>query len=402
MVVHATDNFTLSSLTTLQKFASAGLPIILAGGSPGFYPLGSASTEEFNCELQKLEQSKNVYKVDHANIAEHLSSIGLSPRVGSMTNGTWYTTWYEAKDISYAFIFNDLVSGSGEVTINSTKTPYFYNAWTGERSPVIIYTRKGNRTTIPLELAGNQTVIIAFSDNISKSVPTPKQFITSAPPSVIGATVDSTGNPVVHITHDNADQTIQLSSGKQTRVVGRSIAQPFALSNWTLVAEHWEAPDNMTRASVIASKRNTTHHLPELLSWDQSPALMNVSGLGFYSTSFEWCSSKSCRAGTADGAYLTLGHITETARVFVNGKLTAPFDIFKPEINISEHLKNGKNEVLIIAPTIMWNYLKSILPELKTAGSQPYPLLLGAPLQSVETGLTGTVTVTPYKSLRIS
>ncbi|KAJ0426813.1 hypothetical protein BJY00DRAFT_306805 [Aspergillus carlsbadensis] len=402
MVVEESENLTLSAVASLKRYASEGFPIIFSGGSPGFYPIGNDTEEKFHRELRGLQRLRSVYHVANKKVAEKLTSIGLSPRVGVKTNGTWYTTWYDAGDVGYAVVFSDMVKASGQLIVNSTQSPYFYDAWTGDRSPVLAYTQNGGKAIIPLDLAGNQTVIIAFSDSLSKSVPTPRHVIISAPPNVIGTEVGTHLEAVLHVAYAKGIQTVRLDNGKTVGVHGDAVAPAFPLSNWTLVAEHWEAPENLYDASVIARKRNTTHALQELVSWDRLPTLANVSGLGYYSTSFDWCSSKGCLKGQADGAYLNLGRITEAARVFVNGKQTPPLDLLKPDIDISRYLKVGKNEVQIVVPTVMWNYLRGLLPKLKTAGSTPFPLSMKDPLLAVEAGLVGTVTVTPYVLTQVS
>ncbi|GJC83707.1 hypothetical protein ColLi_06545 [Colletotrichum liriopes] len=397
IIIEQSQNLTLEAIASLEDFASAGFPIIFSGGSPGFYPVGNDTESDFRRELLRLKGFKDVYEVRADGIAEKLTSIGLSPRAGAKTNGTWYTTWYDAGDIKYAFVYNDMAEASGELIVTSTETPFFYSAWTGDRSPVLIYKQEDGKTTIPLHLTGNQTAIIAFSNILSRSIPTPKTVIRSAPPNVIGTEVSRGSEAVLHIAHARGDQAVQLDNGTVVCIHGQSVAPEFSLSNWTLVAEHWEAPENLSDASIIARKSNTTHQLPELVSWDQLPALSNVSGIGYYSKSFDWCSSKECANGKADGAYLNLGRITHAVRVFVNGRQTPALDFMNPVVDISPYLRTGKNEICIVAPTVMWNYLRGILPEIKSAGSMPYPFILGVTPPAVEAGLVSTVTITPYK-----
>ncbi|KAL3440276.1 hypothetical protein BJX65DRAFT_314936 [Aspergillus insuetus] len=337
MVVEQSENLTLSAVASLKRYASKGFPIIFSGGSPGFYPIGNDTEEDFQHELRGLKRLRSVYQVASKKVAEKLTSIGLSPRVGAKTNGTWYTTWYDAGDVGYAVVFNDMVKASGQLIVNSTQSPYFYDAWTGNRSPVLAYTQKGGKVIIPLDLSGNQTVIVAFSDSLSKSVPTPRYVIISAPPNVIGTGVGTHLEAELHVAYARGAQTARLDNDRTVGIQGEAVVPAFPLSNWTLVAEHWEAPEDLSDASVIARKRNTTHALQELVSWDQLRH------------------SQMYRAW----ATTALRRITETARVFVNGKHTPPLDLLKPEIDISRYLKVGNNEVQIVVPTVMWNYLRA-------------------------------------------
>lgn len=167
----------------------------------------------------------------------------------------------------------------------------------------------------------------------------------------------------------------------------------FELNSWQLIAEHWEAPNNMSSAAVIAEKHNTTHHLPVLQSWLGVPELVNVSGLGYYSTEFIWPPAN----GSAEGAYMHFGRILNTIRVQVNGIRVLPLDLQDPKVDIGPYLVHGKNEVSVVVPTVMWNYLRSIYRELRMAGSPPLLSASGLPLvPPIDNGLLGPVVVIPY------
>ncbi|EJT79316.1 hypothetical protein GGTG_04401 [Gaeumannomyces tritici R3-111a-1] len=56
----------------------------------------------------------------------------------------------------------------------------------------------------------------------------------------------------------------------------------------TLEAEHWKARANLTDASAIAPKYNTTHELLMLAPWAAIPARVNASGLGYWTPHFSW------------------------------------------------------------------------------------------------------------------
>jgi hypothetical protein len=57
-----------------------------------------------------------------------------------------------------------------------------------------------------------------------------------------------------------------LSSGEKKDNLPTRIHRSTKLANWILVAEHWEAPQNISAAATVAAKHNTTHQLPSLLS----------------------------------------------------------------------------------------------------------------------------------------
>ncbi|KAE8392565.1 hypothetical protein BDV23DRAFT_181495 [Aspergillus alliaceus] len=67
-------------------------------------------------------------------------------------------------------------------------------------------------------------------------------------------------------------------------------------------------------------------------------------------------------------------------------------------MDISPYLQTGLNEIVIVVPTIMWNYIRSIFDRIMMAG---YPPLIsitnpGHLPEPVDTGLNGTVHVVPY------
>lgn len=160
----------------------------------------------------------------------------------------------------------------------------------------------------------------------------------------------------------------------------------------------------MSDDQIVAVKRNTTHHLRELASWDKIPELVNVSGVGYYNTTFSWPPTNGrVRSGVSTlGAYLNVGRVTHALKIIINGQQLPPVDFFKAEADITPYLQNGKaNEVMVVVPTTMWNYLRGILPDLRTAGSTPFPVLSGVPLLPMDAGLLGPVTVVPYENMKV-
>ncbi|KAJ5902073.1 hypothetical protein N7495_002601 [Penicillium taxi] len=108
--------------------------------------------------------------------------------------------------MDHAFLFCDTHFSTGFVDIISSKTPFFLDPWTGTEKPVLNYRRLGDRITIPLSLAGNQTVIIGFSDN--------KQglsgHVTKLPSTVIGYDYSKTGTNL-HIAFSSTNQSLKLA-----------------------------------------------------------------------------------------------------------------------------------------------------------------------------------------------
>lgn len=406
IVVTQDANITVSTIRRLKDYAAKGLPIILSGGTPQYYPISiDGGVDAFRTGLQELAYSRSVYTTGSGNIAKALASHGVSPRVRVQTNGTWHITWREDKEaqVDYAFIFCDGGGSQGKITTTTDKVPYVFNAWTGERKPLVQYKRRASDIVISLTLKANETAILAFSAQPLDDIYTPSVHIESAPNSVLGYHLDYESVAVAqlaHTTNPSADEF--LLSDNSTITVPNTSAVPssFPIRNWTLTAERWEAPANMQNASSIGSIRNTTHHLPSLVSWTEIPALVNASGIGYYRSQFAWHPDGQNQIG----AYITFSRILHSVQVFVNGEKVAPIDPTAGTSDIGPYLRGGENELLVVVPTTMWNYLRSIFPEITESGMPPS--LSGSASSTslpgiVPNGLVGEVYITPYMSFAV-
>lgn len=381
----------------VKSFARAGLPIVLSGGLPNAYISKEGNTEALTQEISSLRKTKNVHLVSSGKTAAQLRELGIAPRVQIQSNGTWYPTLRTNSDgTDFVYLFSDNDESTGNVSVATTKQPYFFDAWTGKKTPVLHYRQDAGSTVIPLQLAGNQTVIVGFTPGGNNT-----SHATQVPSSVIGYKYgNSTRDLQVHISAGPDETPLKLSNGRTVSHAARVPSQPYTLSNWTLTLEHWNRPANLSDASTIAVKHNTTHHLRSLVSWQQIPAIANASGLGYYSTSLDWPPASENQA--ADGAYLFLPKTPNGARVFINNHRVPAFDYNAPKIDIGEYLFRGRNEVRVVVPSTMWNYLRTMLGKLRSSGSGPsFEMMNMQAPGPVDNGLIGVVRVVPYVSVRI-
>lgn len=396
LVIPSTANMTLESLNKVRSYALGGLSVILSGGTPNYYTSKDSSNKGvFEKAVQLLKTTRNVYSTPLELVADKLASLGLDPQVKVQTNGTWYPTWREDErnGIDYAFIFSDGPASTGHIEVASMKTPYYFNPWTGERKPVLQYQRNRGRTVIPLTLSGNQTVIIAFSSKLNKDVDTPTFYATQVPPNIIGYNYSKKNGMLLHVSAGKSDKPLVLSNGKRyDQLTKLRPSEGFELSNWTLTAEHWEAPQNLSDASIIADKHNTTHTLKSLTSWTSIPGLVNASGVGYYATSMSWPPKNGC----ADGAYIVFPPVKHTLHVYVNSQRVPPLDYMAPKADIGKYLKKGQNKVVVVVPTTMWNYLRSMFDKLKSGGRPPLYAYLGGTPGLMDNGMVGSVEIVPY------
>ncbi|KAE8137002.1 hypothetical protein BDV38DRAFT_293566 [Aspergillus pseudotamarii] len=413
LVITSNSTMTLSGLHKIQEYAILGLPIIMSGGLPGIFPSANESVSAtIEAGLAHLSTSPNVHLVRTGGVADKLSALGLSPHIQVQTDGRWLTTWREdsSSGIDYALIFCDSNTSSGYITITGSakdKVPFYLNAWTGAMSPVFTYNVTDHALTLPVSLQGNQTMIIAFSPRGLNKSGEPTVHAIETPPSVIGATFDQSNGWVAHVTNQGSEPTperIHLSSDRYVELPQHQrTASAFNLTNWHLVAEHWETPTNLSDANTIARKHNTTHELPALVSWSEIPILRNASGLGYYTTTFQWPPTTHAGIdGAAEGAYIVFPSILHSIQLSINGHRVPPLDYTDAKADISRYLKGGTNEVRAVVPTTMWNYIRSILPEIRDQGHLPGLLVEGLPVPGIsENGLVEEVTVIPYSKLLI-
>ncbi|KAI7630515.1 hypothetical protein KC343_g4583 [Hortaea werneckii] len=390
MVVRANDSLTIDGVKKLVEFAHDGLPVILAGGVPETY-VGTYDPIELRESRRSLQEAAtslyNVHVIDDYLVASTLSSIGILPRTQiksvSPKNATWFTNWRSSEDCDYVYIYNDAIKlpqgeGAAKATIefDSKGIPYEYDAWTGQQTPFggVTSPDDNNGTTLSLNLAGNQTTIIAFHH--SKH---------SEPP-------NHGGRHDGHISHaEQIPHPCPTSSADQSIVP----AQSLTLTNWTLVVEHWDPPADLYNITAGAAKHNTTHHLPALISWQEIPGLQNVSGRGYYSTSFVWPQPKPTTSQPQprhaqpppEKVLLDFGWIPNTATATLNSRPLPPLDPTLPRIlDISPWLlpphpdshdqENGQEQprlhrLEIIAGTPLGNALLPIFSQLETSGEGP-------------------------------
>jgi hypothetical protein len=400
LIVRVNDSLTLDGVSKLVEFAHDGLAIIFAAGFPSTFVGSSAPTVQRQAlkDLDTISKLPNVHVTASYLIESTVSSLGIAPLTKVSTNGSWYTYWRSdpTNDTDYVFIYNDAMyqpqgNGASEGTIEfqSTKIPYDYNAWTGETRPILTYYTTNTSTIIPFRLAGNQSAIVAFIP-ASADRPVPTRTIVKSS-SVLDYTFTDNGTliqmttPVTFKTSTNDTKTIQGPS-----------ASPITLSNWTLIVEHWDPPTDLYNYTHGALKHNTTHQLPHLVSWLDIPSLQNVSGRGYYSTTFIWPPPDS-----ADGAFIDFGAVYHTLQASVNGRRIPPLDVTHAKADITNYLVAGVNKVEAVVATPLGNVLRPIWSQLMSSGEGPASADAGpnrgfVPPPQGRYGLIGDVTVVPW------
>ena len=403
MVVRANDSLTVNGTAKLAAFASAGLPLIFSGGLPSYLASFNQSGAAFvNETIQSLTSMPNVHIVPYDALAKSVASLGITPRATlNSSNGSLYTRWRRDDNNSadYIFVYNDAaVSGLGDgyveavIDFESAGTPYEYNAWTGEQTQVANYTKTNSTTSISFQLAGNQSTIIAFHDTQNSSYTQPAKHLESASSHILDVSSSLSSKLNLKIGSGPGKPSIRFPNGT-TQTLQSTSASPFSLGNWTLTAEHWDPPANLSDIAAVAVKSNTTHELTDLVSWQSIPGLQNVSGRGYYSTTFTWLPSNT----SSLGATIDFGPVIHTLRASLNGHALPPLDPTSARTDISQYLVAGANKVEAVVSTTLVNVLRPIWGQLRTSGVAP---AVGVPGPQ-DYGLVGTVRIVPYQVVEI-
>lgn len=399
LVIQSNQSLTTAGVTKLVEYAQNELPVIFYGGLPssysGYNPKAARSAA---ASLEKLRTLKNVHIVSDGSLAATLQSLNIAPRTSVLSNGTWYTYWRhdETTSSDYVYIYNDAPGLSfeqgftvGNISFETTGVPSLYDAWTGNVTGISTYQQSSTHVTVPLRLAANQSIIIAFHQG---SQPGPHAQNTAD--GIVS--VETNGNSLTVLrSYDEQTRKIKLSNGK-TATFKPMISQPFTLDDWTLVVESWTPPSDLYNIAAGPQRTNSSYQLSTLIPWSEvSSNLANVSGIGYYSTSFSW--PPAMNAGdSVSGAIIDLGSISHTARVTVNGQILPPVDLTWAKHDIGSLLRQGKNTVEVVVSTPLGNVLRNYWDELETSGKLATATMPTVPDEAVY-GLLSPVKIVPYR-----
>ncbi|KAJ5483038.1 hypothetical protein N7539_006484 [Penicillium diatomitis] len=128
------------------------------------------------------------------------------------------------------------------------------NAWTGHQGPVHVYDGIDSGLNLPVSLESKQTLIIAVSPRGPRNSNNPNIHAVRTPSTVIDSMLDK-----------RRDRTVKPPGDE--KILGE-----FNLTDWTLAAEHWDAPTDLHDVEMIA--RNS-----RILNLDRRPRESRRSGI---------------------------------------------------------------------------------------------------------------------------
>ncbi|KFY59085.1 hypothetical protein V496_05816 [Pseudogymnoascus sp. VKM F-4515 (FW-2607)] len=373
IIIRGNDKLTPEGVQYHATYAAAGLPTVISGGLPSKYGSGNqAAVSKAKAILRGLLSLKNVHQVPLEGLAARIKSMGITPRVQVQSNGSWYPRWREdsSGDI-YVWIYNDGADSAGSLTFATSGTPYFLNAWTGEEELIFEYTEARGSTTLLFTLKRHETYLVKFTKKtrlLRHAIP------SSDSDSVLGFNVQLLGSLIqAKVAYSSPLSSVSTSFGipHTFRTIG--VQPAYTINSWSLTS--------------MLKKKNLTVPIkgPFLKSW-KDLGFPDVSGIGFYRTSFDW--SPSLLYST-EGAYLILPPVSDGVVGALNGK----------------HLPKGENVLEFKVSSTLKNSLKPIWDNLRTAGggvasSWNATASLGLGLQHY--GLIGEVRITNTVGLQHS
>lgn len=394
LIVRHNDTVTLEGVNALKIWAEQGLSVVFSGGLPSAVS-GQAGAEDLSEVVAVLEDMislPNVYTIPDEDLAKHLVSIvGVSPRTSVQSDRPWLTYWREDEgaSITYVVVYNDATGerpgearSTGSVTFETFGAPYTYDAWTGEKVPILSFEETLDGITIPFVLKGNESTVVAFHHDEQS-----RALLSLAPSGLYTSVAHGNSTKVIVCDADTTNPHVRSSNSTPDAV------SYFALKNWTLTVEAWKAPsDPLAFAQNYTSmKSNTTFQLKSLQPWSTiSDSLRNVSGRGFYNSTFD-----SHSHGLSDGAILNLNFITHTARVWINSHQVPPLDPTRPIADITDFLVSGKNSIEIVVATTLGGSVRAAWNEIQV-GANPVTLTAILPDEQ-DYGLLHPVEIIPCR-----
>ncbi|GHA07802.1 hypothetical protein GCM10010372_03870 [Streptomyces tauricus] len=395
----------------ILSFARSGLPVVVVGTAPGTVPgLDAEGDKVLQPVIASLLKQKSVHVVkSEAAVPGLLRRLGIRPsaepaspgpivsvhRSDADTDFYWlYNQGSVTQDDEPATLFDPNTSAKPvdtEVTLQGRGVPYLLNTWTGAVTPIAQYTTKGDSVTVRVSLAGDDSQVIALTDNPNRFAGTRSNTghgLHVVSTTADAATVRADGSLAVEAAKAGT-YTTRLSNGRTVRTTTSSPGSAIDLTtrSWSLHVQDWQpaAPYGTTGSAGTKTGKEPVHvDIDRLTPWTDIPQLKNTSGTGTYTTTVTL--PTTWKKGT--GARLDLGQVTDCYTLTVNGSKVPTVNQLNATADIGAYLHAGKNTVTIRVSTTLINRLRTLSSALSTRAAQA-------------NGLVGPVTLTPYSITRV-
>lgn len=392
----------------LAALAEAGLPIIIVGNAPSSLMYlgdqvkdGHTDTEIADIFAKLLAKDTVKQVANYSDVPAALAQVGVYADAAyanavdilakHTTDGTgeYYYFYNYSRTGSYpnidktaAFSEKDVV-----VTLQGQGKPYYMNAWTGEIVPIAEYTTNADGTvTVPLHFGEDEAkLIVLLTDNeaTANGIKPLESAVTRKDGDDAVEAVD--GKLVLKAT-SNGSTLLHMDNGRDITVTAENVQPEIAINEWKLSINSIHQGDTLYFRDSKWTQLDTVI-VNELKSWDQiNPDWKNISGIGTYTATFELDNGWD----EGHGAYISIGEVTDTYTLTVNGVQLPTVDQIAKVIDIGPYVQAGENTVVIKVATTLYNAVNGDANA--NDANAGYGLL----------GINGKVIVTPYAAVEIA
>ncbi|KAJ8082412.1 hypothetical protein PM082_008267 [Marasmius tenuissimus] len=379
-VLSRIQNVTVDAAEKLVEFAEDGLPIVIVGGVPRLTALPVVRVVD-----------------DEEAVPGALESLGVSPVARTDPPSASLHTIRRDRDenatVSHFFLYNqNNVSINFTLTLEATGTPFILDAWSGDITPVAIWNATDEEhITIPgVQLAANQTMLFAVtSEDSFEGVSAPSVHISSADSDAFAL---SSSSEIEIRSFTEGSKEVVLSNG-QRRTVNLSLGGEIEreLTGWQLNITAWTPPADLNQVdSVLVPHPVIDLSHRGLVPWDQLDGHENTSGVGTYTTPFEWAHDENGGVG----AQLDFGVVVHTLKAWLNGEVLPTADLTRPVVDITSLVREGTNVLRVDVASTLLNAVNAA-PQVRSLG-QLRTDTLRIPLSNQHYGLVVPVRLIPY------
>lgn len=395
-MVDNSTNITSQAVTRLIEYAKQRLPVLFVGDLPEKSPYYSPEDDALVKQgVSDLLTHPSVRSLDsEAEVVSTLKELGVLPaaEIISPCPVLCVHRWDAENSVGYYWVYNSDIYAphATEASLSGEGVPYLLDAWTGKISPILNYTAAGDRFNLWFDLKSNQSTIVAFAPNgFFADITVPNVHVTETEAEyLVYSAID---NALTARTATNSTHSVSLSDGRNyTFDSAASLPASSELGPWNLTVQDWQpGPDSTTNYTSMF----TYHHviLDRLIPWYNISGLQNTSGIGIYITQFSWLPSNA----TA-GAFLDLGPVLNTVRLWVNEQWTGPIDVTDAVVDVGPYLVQGLNNLKIETASTLRNRLLQVNVTQSWEQSQYAVSYGGQPY-----GLVAPVRLIPYRELVI-
>jgi hypothetical protein len=390
LIIYNQTQITPSASAALINFAAGGLPIYIVGAVPNT-TVGATSQQEVSTNIAKLleYESVHIWSVEDFS-ASTLVADGVPARA-SISGGSdisrLFTFWTSdaERNSEYIYFYNTGADATFNVSfaVSPFSKPFIMDAWTGKRTPIALFDFTSNGIITEIRLKSNQTTILAFQ--LSQEGDCGTHAVAHS------ANVDTVrfgdAGTLEAWVKDSSEAWVTLSNGIQVTMpaTNSSDSQVSTLGPWDLTIE----AVGPSAGNDLEGETTTIDigRLEHLTSWTEIAAIQNASGLGTYTTQFEWTRNDQT------AVIISFGPVLNTLKAWINGRQIPPVDPANPVADISSFVEDETNEIRIEVTTTLFNAVKANVDRVFSIGYGPQTPAYYIEEDWQESGLIGPVEI---------